>query len=222
MATEATTSNRLPFNKEAVGEFVRDTPARNERIRTGQQPGRIVQEERQIEGVRGLALVVKPSGAAAYLLRYQVGKGKRRQRRCQALGRWGDGGLSLSDARAKALSHMAQVSKGGDPVAEEREQANAKAELTLRQLFDERVAKDSRRAERTLADYKLALEADVFPELAMCRPTRSTLTRSLLCWSASRRGPSMLLTRHGLRSAQPTDGRCSDARSSATQSLGLG
>ena len=35
----------------------------------------------------------------------------------------------------------------------------------MRQLFDERVAKDSRRAERTLADYKLALGADVFPEL---------------------------------------------------------
>src|SRR5262245_21067442 len=124
----------LPFNKEAVGKFVRETRAKLQRISAGKQAGHIAQEERQIEGVRGLSIVVKPSGTASFLLRYQVGKGAKRKKRCMALGRWGEGGLSLSDARTKTLAHMVQVSKGGDPVAEEREQASAKVELTLRQL----------------------------------------------------------------------------------------
>src|SRR5204862_1146082 len=123
------------------------------------------QQERQIEGVRGLSVVVKPSGLATFLVRYQVGSGNERLKRCQAIGRWGAGGLSLHDARTKALAVMAEVAKGSDPIAAKRERANAKAALTLRQLFAERVEKDGRRAERTLNDYGLALEADVCPEL---------------------------------------------------------
>ena len=164
MAGKAT-NRPLPFNKEAVAKFVRDVLAAHERIKAGKQDGRITQEERTIDGVRGLSVVVKPSGVATYLVRYQIGKGKGRKKRCQAIGRWGPGGVSLHDARTKALAAMTEVSKGGDPIATERERANAKAELTLRELFAERVEKDTRRAERTLADYGLALEADVFPDL---------------------------------------------------------
>ncbi len=38
------------------------------------------QGERAVEGERGLSIVVKPSGAATYYVRYQLGSGKKRQR----------------------------------------------------------------------------------------------------------------------------------------------
>ena len=142
--------NTVRFNDLAVAKLARTQVER--------------QAEWQIKTVPGLSLVVKPSGAATFFVRYHVGQGAKIKHRRKALGQYGTqpGQLKLSEARDKALEIRGAVRKGGDPA---NEVATRAAALTLRQLFDERVAKDGKRAERTLADYKLALEADVFPEL---------------------------------------------------------
>jgi integrase len=142
--------NTVPFNDLAVGKLARGKVEK--------------QREWQVESVPGLSLVVKPSGVATFFARYHVGQGAKIKHRRKALGQYGTqpGQLKLRDAREMALTIRGAVTKGGDPVTE----ANAKATaLTLRQLFEERVRKDGKRAPRTLDDYKLALEADVFPEL---------------------------------------------------------
>jgi integrase len=121
-----------------------------------------VQSEWYVEGERGLSIVVKPSGVATYFVRYQLGKGKRRKQFRAAIGRAGQGGLPLADARARAQAYMSKVETGVDPVAEEEAKAN---ELTLQQLFERRLDQDNGTAERTLDDYRMALEKHIFPTL---------------------------------------------------------
>jgi integrase len=126
------------------------------------------QTEWCIEGERGLSLVVKPplpgksSGIATYFVRYQLGKGRDRQQVRLAIGRAGEGGMPLAKARERAKELMTKVESGIDPVAEQRAIG---AEMTLRQLFEERFAKDEDTAARTLQDYKDILEKDVFATL---------------------------------------------------------
>lgn len=124
------------------------------------------QREWTIRGVPGLILVVKPSGTATWLVQYQVGKGTSRQRKRRVIGRHGV--VSLADARAEALRIVAGASKGIDVLAVEAAEAST---LSLRQLFAERRAQDNDTAPRTLDDYELALEKDVFPTLGN-RPAR--------------------------------------------------
>jgi integrase len=148
MAGRAT--NTVRFNDQAIAKLVRTKVEK--------------QREWQIETVPGLSLVVKPSGVATFFVRYHVGQGAKIKHRREAIGRYGQqpGDMTLHQARDRALEVRAAVRKGGDPVRE----ASTKGEaLTLRQLFDERVAKDSRRAPRTMYGYRMALEADVFPSL---------------------------------------------------------
>ena len=99
---------------------------------------------------------------ATYYVRYQLGRGGKRKQVRHALGRAGDGGMKLADARAKARTLMSEVATGSDPVAE---QAAREASLTLRQLFEDRLTKDTETAARTLEDYAMVLEKDAFPEL---------------------------------------------------------
>jgi integrase len=120
------------------------------------------QVEAQIDGVRGLSILVKPTGSAFWCVRFQVGSGAERARHRKLIGRCGKGGLSLADAASAARRITEDAEKGLNIVAVE--QARAKA-LTLRQLFAERKAKDSDTAGRTLSDYEEALERDVFKEL---------------------------------------------------------
>lgn len=138
----------IPFNDLALTKFVRAKRSK--------------QEERQIEGLQGLSIAVKPSGVATFYVRYQVGSGKSRDRRRQAIGQYGEGRLSLADAKAEALKIMHSVSLGSDPVAEKVAAENA---LTLRQLFNERRVKDKDTAASTLEGYRLRLERDIFPKL---------------------------------------------------------
>jgi integrase len=148
--------NALPYNDQAVAKFARSRVDKA--------------TERKVAGVPGLSIVVKPHRdghrVATFLVRYQIGKSKARVKRCEAIGRHEDasgaqGGITLADAKAKALAIMSEVAHGGDPTGSKAKGPG----LTLRELFEERREKDSRRAERTLDDYKLVLEADVFPEI---------------------------------------------------------
>ena len=111
----------------------------------------------KVEGVHGLYVQLLPSGAASYVVKLAIGVG-----RTVTLGRAGRGGLPLADATSKAEGLTRQVEQGLDPVEVEAEKA---ARRTLRQLFEERTVKDGGTHPRTLADYKLALEKDIFPTL---------------------------------------------------------
>ncbi len=70
--------------------------------------------------------------------------------------------MKLAIAREKARAIMSGVAEGADPVAEK---VAREAAMTLRQLFEERCRLDKDTAPRTLDDYRMALEKDVFPEL---------------------------------------------------------
>lgn len=71
------------------------------------------------EEVRGLALVVYPSGAKAFALSYRVSG---RQRRI-VIGRWPDWTVVAARERAKLLRR--EIDAGGDPVAERTERREA-------------------------------------------------------------------------------------------------
>src|ERR1700722_9768490 len=67
---------------------------------------------REISDTRGLFLIVQPSGAKSWCLRYRR-KADRKARKLTL-----DGGLlPLAEARAKAAEAMRQVTAGGDPAA---------------------------------------------------------------------------------------------------------
>jgi integrase len=157
-------THTVPDNHLAVTARVKNAIAAIEKARDKGQS--LAQREWHVEGVAGLSIVVKPSGAALWVLRYQVGKGTSRTRRSQSLGSHEvlkqPDGLSLAGAKVAAFDVLSKIAKGADPVAEEKAAAAA---MTLRELFDDRLAKDTRRAPRTLEDYKAILESDVFPEL---------------------------------------------------------
>ncbi len=135
----------LPFNSQAVEK-------------AGTRDGK--QTEWRIEGVRGLILVVTEGGVATYLFRYQVSQGTKRKFRTIKLGR--RDAISLHDARKACEEHRREVEKGTDVVLELELKAKA---FTLRGLFEERKAKEDRRAASTLKGYEEILERDVFPTL---------------------------------------------------------
>ena len=111
-------------------------------------------------GERGLVLVVTAEGVGSYFFRYTIGQGLKRKFRSEKIGRRDD--TSLHEARKRAAELRQAVGSGADPVADG--DARRKA-VTLRQLFEERLARDDTKARRTLEDYQRTLEVDVFPSI---------------------------------------------------------
>ena len=118
------------------------------------------QVEIGVEGVRGLNLVVMPSGVASWTGRIQIGRGKSRTRRKIALGRADKSGLTLREAKEKLAGLISDAEKGIDPIAVQQERSE---KLTLRAMFEARCEKDESKSQRTLNDYREVLERDVFP-----------------------------------------------------------
>ena len=145
--------NVVAYNELAVGKVARSQPPK--------------QTEWKIKDVPGLSIIVMaaPSTVATFSFRYRVGDKVMRK----TLGRHGPGGLTLADAKAAALELMSAVSKGANPVADERakaaQEAAAAAQLSLRGLFEERAKKDRRVTPGTLRAYREGLELLVFPKL---------------------------------------------------------
>src|SRR5262245_25014681 len=80
----------LPYNDQAVAKYVREC----KQAKKGGQ--------RRITGVPGLSVIVKPSGFASYLVRYQVGKGRDgREMRKVVVGQHAT--MTLADAKSAAL-----------------------------------------------------------------------------------------------------------------------
>jgi integrase len=113
------------------------------------------QTEYRIEGERGLILVVTPENTGTYYFRYTVGQGKARRFRSENIGRRDE--ITHHYARERAAELRLAVGRGADPVAEGDARRNA---TTFDALFAERLSKDTTKADRTLEDYKRALEAD--------------------------------------------------------------
>jgi integrase len=135
----------LPFNSQAINKA---------------PPLDGKQTEYRIEGERGLVLVVSAEGVGSYYFRYTVGRGKARKFRSEKIGRRDE--ITLHNARERAAELRLAVGRGADPVVEGDARRNA---ITLRELFDDRLAKDNTKARLTLDHYRLALEGDVFPTL---------------------------------------------------------
>lgn len=77
--------------------------------------------------IKGLRLIVQPSGVKSFQLRYKyAGKSKR-----LTLGRW-DRGLSLAAARDMAREELLKLEAGSDPLHERRQIANENIERTAK------------------------------------------------------------------------------------------
>ncbi len=126
------------------------------KIRSLKEPGRYADGN-------GLYLVVDPSGAKRWMLRTVV-QGRRRD-----IGLGGTSLVSLAEAREKALSYRKRAREGGDPLAEKRRQAEAKAPMfreAAQKVFDEHLPswKNSKHASQwmnTLRQYAFPAIGDM-------------------------------------------------------------
>ena len=119
-----------------------------------------VQQEWKVVGVPGLSIVKKPSGVASYYVRCMAGKGARRRQVRQAIGPANDQAdgrkaIKFADARARALSI---ATNGAQALGDD----DGSPKTTLRRLFEQFEKNDKERASRTMADYRDALERDLF------------------------------------------------------------
>lgn len=117
-------------------------------------------KEYKIDGVAGLTLTVTAAGTGTFYCRYQIREGGTKKFRRHKIGRRDH--IKLKDAKAEALKLIGNVAAGADPVAVAQA---AKGAMTLRQLFEERLATDTKTSPRTLDDYRRVLEKHVFPTL---------------------------------------------------------
>jgi len=116
--------------------------------------------EYRVKGTRGLVLIVQASGKASWFCFYHIRQGSKRRLRKYWIG--SRDVTPLADAREEAARIMRAAEKGQDPVGEAEARRGA---MTLRNLFEERLAFDKDTATRTLEDYRKALELDVFPRI---------------------------------------------------------
>jgi len=108
--------NVLPFNSQSVSKA---------KAVGGKQT------EYQIDGVKGLGLIVQPSGTSSWWFRYTTGSaGKRKYRKMKIGSR---DGTTLAEARTRAISLQQRVEAKEDPVAIQGER---EAAITLYELAD--------------------------------------------------------------------------------------
>ncbi len=113
----------------------------------------------------GLFLLIKPSGAKHWRLKYYLHK----KERLLALGAYPQ--ISLADARKKRDEARALLEQGIDPVMEKKKKAqlahtsaNDTFEAVAREWYDNR---KSRWSERYAIGVRNRLEADIFPQLGV-------------------------------------------------------
>lgn len=135
-------STAIPYNEQAVRKVATTKHA--------------VQAEYPIQGVPGLRLICLASGGASFAVRFTVG-GKRRR---EVLGAWGV--ISLGEARGRALAVAAGAASDVDVLAKE---GREKSKVTLRQLWEQRLASQTDRSETTMQEYGRMLQVDVWPTL---------------------------------------------------------
>jgi integrase len=140
----------IKFNEQAVTKYVRDL----QRAKKGGLTS--------VEGVPGLNMIVKPSGVASYIIRYYVGHGaSARREKKHVIGRHGR--ITLADAKAEALRIMREHELGSDPIEEARKAKKVeRATMTLREMWDRRVAQDDKLAPSSIEKYEAHLKQHVW------------------------------------------------------------
>src|SRR5215469_9287342 len=138
-------------------------------------------------GARGLYVVVQPTGAKTFAVRYRFA-GKSRKLTLTA-------GISLAAARKEAADALYQVERGHDPSEakrESRQEQRRAAENTFRAIAEEYMRREGDRL-RSVKDRRSALDRLIFPALGH-RPIgaikRSEIIR-LLDQIEDERGPAM-------------------------------
>ena len=111
--------------------------------------------EYAIEGVRGLRLIVLPSGTGTYYFAYSVGRVSKRRK----LGRRDT--TTLAEVQVKAMTTAIEVSKGRDPVGDAQAMRTA---MTVGQLVPAFLEADGP-AKSTREAYRVALYKDIVPAL---------------------------------------------------------
>jgi integrase len=157
VALKPSASARLSANVKAVRRAVREAAAAG------------AMREFRIDGVRGLVLLVLPSGTATWYLHYDVAVGRKRRRRKLKIGRLDD--ITLADAIAVAERQRPAIRSGADPVARRQDERH---ELTFAELVDERFAKGGPLRPSTERDYRHVLAHDVLPALGVLSAKRVT------------------------------------------------
>lgn len=109
----------------------------------------------------GMYVHVAPTGVMSFRLDYRLNG----RRETLTIGRYGPGGLSLAEARGKAVDARRVVASGVSPAAEKR---RAKRQVRFAKTFGEIAKdwlKDHRMAESTRAMRQSILERDLLPKL---------------------------------------------------------
>jgi integrase len=118
------------------------------------------QIEFSIAGVRGLKLVVLPSGIATFMFSYAIGEGRHRTRNKIKIAR--RDAITLADARKRADELRRKIEAGIDPAREFEVRHDA---LTFQELAEKRLAEDQGLAETTRAGYAHMLKSNVYPAI---------------------------------------------------------
>jgi integrase len=116
----------------------------------------------------GFGVRVFPSGVKSFILDYRNEHGQKKR---TTIGKYGV--LAPEQARKKALSMLASIAKGGDPVEERRRKRDA---LTMRELADTYITRHAVQRKRTWAEDKRRLDKYVLPAFGS-RPVAS-ITRA--------------------------------------------
>lgn len=156
---DSATSKVLKFNAQTVAAASsvggKQTEWRIEQPRPKKYP-----KDQPFALIRGLVLVVQPSGSGAYYAYYKARVGKTSKLRKYRIGSRDI--TSLETAHDRVTEIMQLVEAGRDPVAEGVARRTA---LTFRELCDERFKKDHETADSTKNDYRMCLERDVYPAI---------------------------------------------------------
>lgn len=130
--------------------------------------------EYRVEDVRGLVLLVMPSGAATWYFFYDIKSGHKRRRRKIKLGRFEHMPFAL--ARAQANKLRVSVESGEVPAKPKKE---ARVGLSFEELANKRLANGTPLRPATRRDYELVLRKDIFPRIG-AMPAASVLREDII------------------------------------------
>lgn len=113
--------------------------------------------------VAGLYLIVQPTGAKSWALRYRNAEGKSRKLTLSYVGRIDD----LVSARNAARAALDQLAAGRDPATEKRRQREEPddAPVTVRDVFDSFLTRHAKKKQRAWRETERVFLKDVLPVL---------------------------------------------------------
>ena len=131
--------------------------------------------------LKGFGLVVQPSGAKSYVVRYYTPSGRDRRMKLGAHGE-----LTPDMARKRAADVLANVRAGHDPLAEHEDQRRAVTFAELVPIYRERHL--SKLKTRTVGEYERLIEREMLPGFG-ARRLDDLSAGEIAKWHATRRSP---------------------------------